>query len=54
MKYICILTYLLIYSMEQRSSWDAITILASQEVSAFHGTRMFITAVAKARHLFLS
>ena len=44
---------LLTYSMEQ-SPWEANRFPASQEIPAFYGTRMFITAVTTTRHLSLS
>jgi len=48
------LTYLLTYSKEQSPSWEANRFSASQEIPAFYGTRMFITAFTSARHLSLS
>jgi hypothetical protein len=41
-------------SMEQRPSWEAKRFSASQEIPAFYGTRRFITAFTRARHLSLS
>jgi hypothetical protein len=40
--------------MEQRPSWEANSFSASQEIPAFYGTRRFITAFTRARHLSLS
>jgi hypothetical protein len=40
--------------MEQRSSWEADSLSASQEFPAFYGTRRFITSFTTARHLSLS
>ena len=48
------LAYLLSYSMQQSPSRGANRSLASQEIPAFYGTRMFITAFTSARHLCLS
>jgi hypothetical protein len=42
------------YSMEQSPSWEAETSLATQEIPRIYGTRRFITAFTRARHLSLS
>ena len=47
-------TYTITYSMEQSPSWQANRFSASQEISAFYGTRRFITAFTRACHLSLS
>ena len=49
-------TYLLTYSMVQNPSWEANWFGVSQEIPppAFHGTRRFITALTRIRHLSLS
>jgi hypothetical protein len=49
-----VLPYLLTYSMEHSPSWEANRFSASQENSAFYGTRRFITAFTSARHLSLT
>jgi hypothetical protein len=45
---------LLTYSMEQSPSWEAKSPELLKKFPAFHGTRRFITAFTKARHLSLS
>ena len=45
---------LLTYSMVQSPSWAANWFAASQKFPAFHGTRIFITALTSVRHLSLS
>jgi hypothetical protein len=40
--------------MEQSPSWEANRSSASQEIPPFYGTRRFITALTRARHLSLS
>jgi hypothetical protein len=40
--------------MEQRSSWEANSFSATQKLPAFYGTRSFITAFTRVRHLSLS
>jgi hypothetical protein len=47
-----ILTYLLTYSMEQ-SPWEAVLHLV-KKFPAFYGTRSFLTALTRDRHLSLS
>ena len=47
-------TYLLTYSMVQSPSWAANWFAVSQEISPFHGTRRFITALTSVCHLSLS
>ena len=49
-----LLTYLLTCSMVQSPSWEANWFAASQEISVFHGTGRFITALTSVRHLSLS
>ena len=44
----------LTYSVEQSLSWEANRFSASQEVPHFYGTRRFITAFTRARHLSIS
>ena len=40
--------------MEQSPSWEAKTVSASKKFPTFYGTRKFITAFTKVRHLSLS
>jgi len=47
-------TYLLPYSTVQSPFWEANWFEASQEIRAFHGTRMFINALTSVRQLCLS
>jgi hypothetical protein len=53
-KHIIWLTYLLTHSMEQSPSWEASRFSASKKFPAFYGTRRFITAFTRTRHLSLS
>ena len=50
-----LLTYLLIqlftYSMQHSSSWETNRFSASQDIPPFYGTRMFITAFTRPRHI---
>jgi len=48
------LIYLLTYSIEQSPSWEAKFFQPATKLSAFYGTRRFITAVTSARYLSLS
>jgi hypothetical protein len=48
-----LLIYLLTYSIEQSPSWEA-NRFSVKKFPAFYGTRRFITAFTRARHLSLS
>ena len=50
----CTMALLLTNSMHQAPSWEANRFAASHKFPAFYGTRRFITAFTRARHLSLS